>query len=213
MRFDKEFKEALINLPAKEKDKLLLRLLKKDIPLVNRLYYELLDTRTVDDRRLEIEIFVKGRIESFSEHAYSPGYLMMELREISGNITEHVKITKDKFGEVSLNLLMLNKTLELNNASILEATQFKARKLSMYVIARAFKILILIQKLHEDLLLDFSSDLKKLGKLISENHYLMKTAIQNGLDVNWLIRVAIPEDIEQIHKELRSRGYLTNQMY
>mgnify|MGYP001791296053 CR=1 FL=1 len=213
MIFNKEFKEAISNLPSKEKDKLILRLLKKDLNLANRLSFELLDTRTADDRRLDIEKKIKNRIERFSQHYSTPGYLMMDMRDISGEITEHVKITKDKFGEVSLNLLMLNETLVIHNKRILEATQGKARKLCTYVIARAFKILILISKLHEDMLLEFNPELEKLGELISENDYLMRTAIQNGFDVNWLLQTNFPKNIEEIHKDIRSQGYLTSQIY
>lgn len=213
MTFDKEFKEAISHLPSKEKDKLILRLLKKDISLANRLYFELVDTRDVDEKRLDIEKRVKNRIERFSKYESSPGYLMMNMREISGEITDHVKISKDKFGEVSLNLLMLNQTLAIHNKRILEATPGKARKCCTYIIARAFKILILINKLHEDHLLDFRNELERLGQFISENDYLMKTAIQNGLDVNWLLQSDIPEDIAQIHKDIRSQGYLTGSVY
>ena len=46
---------------------------------------------------------------------FSPGYLNMDIRFLSGYITEQIKVTKDKLGEVSLNLLMLNKILERNN--------------------------------------------------------------------------------------------------
>lgn len=143
MIFDKEFKEALSYLPSKEKDKLIIRLLKKDTTLANRLYFELLDSRSVDEKRFDMEKRIKKRIHSFSKYESSPGYLMMDLRDISGEITEHVKIAKDKFGEVSLNLLMLNETLAIQNASILKYTQGKARKFCIYIIARSFKILIL----------------------------------------------------------------------
>lgn len=213
MIFTKEFKEVISHLPSKEKDKLIIRLLKKNVNLANRLYFELLDTKTVDDRRLDLEERIKNRIEVFSKHYSTPGYLMMDMRDISGEITEHVKITKDKFGEVSLNLLMLKDTLVIHNKRIMESTHGKARKFCTYVIARTFKILILISKLHEDLLLDFSNDLEKLNALISENDYLMKTAIQNGFDVNWLLESNIPENIEEIHKDIRNQGYLTGKVY
>lgn len=213
MKFTKEFKEAISHMSSKEKDKLILRLLKKDLALANRLTFELVDTRNVDERRTDVENRIINRIIGFSKHQSSPGYLMMDLRDISGAITEHVKITKDKYGEVSLNLLMLNDTLTIHNKNIVLATRGKARKLCTYVIARAFKILILISKLHEDMLLDFNNDLEKLGGLLSENDYLIKTAIQNGFDINWLLHSDIPEDIEEIHKSIRRQGYLKGTVY
>jgi len=67
---------------------------------------------------------------------------------------------------------------------------------------------MLIQKQHEDLHLEFNDDLATLGKLIGNNHHLMKTAILNGLDVNWLIEFNIPNNIADIYKTLRENGLL-----
>lgn len=51
MKFDKKFKEAISHLESQEKDKLIFRLLKHDLNLANRLYFELLSTKTVDEKR------------------------------------------------------------------------------------------------------------------------------------------------------------------
>lgn len=208
MQFSKEFKEALSYLPGKEKDKLIIRLLRKDINLANRLFFELVDTSTVDEKRSLLENRVKQQVQYFSERYYSPGYLMMDLRYLSGEITEHVRITKDKFGEITLNLLMLNNVLDLAFDKTASAPPSKQRKLILYIIARAFKLLLLIQKVHEDYRLDFNPQVVQLGKSIAKRSVLMKTAIHHGLDVNWLIGFDIPEDIAEIHKDLRQRGYL-----
>jgi len=208
MTFPKEFKEAISHLPSAEKDKLILRLLKKDLNLANRLLFELVDDRTVDDRRAEMEKRVKDRISRATETFWTTGYLKMDMRYLSGEITDHVRMTKDKYGEASLNLLMLNEVLTLNSHRILDVTPSKARKICVYIIARSFKILLIIQKLHEDYFIDFEDGLKTLGGLIGKNDYLMQAAIHNGFDVNWLLQTEIPEDIADIHKDLRSRGYL-----
>ena len=47
-----------------------------------------------------------------AKYYYSPGYLLLELRSISGRITQHVKTTKDKYGEVALNCLLLNQAFK-----------------------------------------------------------------------------------------------------
>lgn len=208
MTFDKNFKEALSHLSDTEKDRLILRLLKKDVTLANRLRFELLSTVTVDERRREVEKRIKQQVVHFSANFYSVGYLNMDVRSLSGEINEHVKITKDVFGEVSLNILLLNETLTLNNSKIQRATFGKAYKFCMAVIARVFKILLLINKLDVDYRVDFEEGLKTLNTLIGANHYLMKTAIQNGFDVNWLLPDNVPEDIVAIHKQLRTNGYL-----
>jgi len=208
MTFDKEFKEAIAHLPEREKDKLILRLLKKDLMLANRLHFELVNTSSVEQQRQEMETRVIKRARQISERFYSIGYLNMDVRYLSGEITEHVKITKDKFGEVSLNLLLLEEIVKLNRDNILKLTPGKSRKFCVAIIARIFKVMLLINKLHDDYMLEFEDQLKELGKLMGNNDYLMRAAIYNGLDVNWLLNAEIPENINEIHKDLRSKGYL-----
>ena len=206
--FSKEFKKAIQELPNTEKDKLIFRLLKRDLDLANRLYFELVDVETVEDKRAAFEIEMLRKINYFSDRYYSVGYLLQDTRFLSGDITNHVKITKDKFGEISLNLKMLNHLLTINNKRIETVTYSKAYTLCIYVIARAFKILLLIKAMDEDYFLDFKENLSTLGKLIYDNPFLMHTAIDNDLDVNWLILGEIPENIVAIHKEIRANGFL-----
>jgi hypothetical protein len=212
MKFSKEFKQAISHLPYKEKDKLLFRLLKKDSILIKRLEYELIDERTLEDRRDQMEEFVIEQVDVMTNNFHSPGYLNMDIRFLSGYITEHVKVTKDKFGEVSLNLLMLNRVLEKNNDNLMKKTPEKNKKLGIAILTRAFKIMILINKLHEDLFIELEDDLKRLGQLILQNDHLMKLAIHHGFDVKWLIQANIPEDIAAIQKDLKDRGYLTTKV-
>ncbi|SHG72485.1 hypothetical protein SAMN05444372_10955 [Flavobacterium micromati] len=206
--FTQEFKKAIQELPSAEKDKLIFRLLKKDRDLTNRLHFELVDTETVEDKRMAFEKVMIKKIDHFTEQFYSVGYLLQDTRYVSGDISAHVKITKDKFGEISLNIKMLNHLLLLNNERIQSQSYGKAYTMCIYVIARAFKILILIKAIDDDYFLDFKEDLQKLGILIGKNSLLMKTAIHNGLDVNWLINGEIPQDIVAYHKNIRQQGYL-----
>ena len=209
MTFSKEFKEALSHLPAKEKDKLILRLLRKDLKLANRLLFELVNTDTVEERREKVEKSLLYKVRKSAETYYSIGYLNWDVREFSGFINEHVSDTKDKFGEAYLNLVMINEVLRLNKQKILSAKPpVKLYKFSVAVIARAFKILLLINKLDKDYFIELEQHLIDLGNLISENPNLMKTAVQNGFDVNWLLRAEIPEDIVTIYKEVRANGFL-----
>lgn len=208
MTLPKELKEAISKLSSEEKDKLIFRLLKKDLTLTNRLIFELVSDESVEEKREITKERLAQRIEIITNQFYSPGYLNIDVRDMSGIISDHVKITKDKYGEPYLNLWMLTEVLERNNKKIMSATIGKAEKFCMGVIARAFKILILISKLHEDYRVDFEDNLVRLGKAMGENPYIMKLAIYNGFDVNWLLNAHIPENIEQIHKDIRDGGYL-----
>lgn len=208
MKFEREFKEAVINLPEKEKDKLLLRLLKKDDILAKQLHFELVGFKSKEESREEMEEIVKQKVEKMSRSFHNIGYLLMEIRSLSGEITEHVKVTKDKIGEITLNLVMLQEVLKRNTSRIQQFRFGKTEKFSVYIIVRTFKILVLIKAQHEDLQVDFNDDLQKLGRLLSDNDFLMRTAIHHGLDVNWLIRCDIPDDIISIQKVLKKNGYL-----
>lgn len=208
MTLPKELKDAISQLSSKDKDKLIFRLLKKDLGLANQLLFEFVSTDTIQERRNQVKKQLQRDVDLVTEHYYSSGYLNMAVREMSGIINEHITITKDKFGEAYLNLWMITEILERNNKNILSASIEKTEKFCVAVIARAFKILLLIKKLHEDYRVEFEDDLMKLGKLIGENQYLMKFAIYNGFEINWLLNAEIPENIEQIHKDIRDRGFL-----
>ena len=68
MEFSKEFKAALSQFSSKEKDKLIFRLLKKDKLLSKKLYFELIEEETTDDKRNKMESYLKERITDLSKH-------------------------------------------------------------------------------------------------------------------------------------------------
>lgn len=208
MTFTKEFKEAIHNLPSAEKDKLILRLLKKDLVLANQLLFELVDTDTVDQKRDYVQKELTRYLNNSMDRYYTIGIFLMEMRFASGKINDHVSITKDKVGEISLNIQLLTESIQHIKLYILNTKPKNAYSTCIYIIARAFKILLLIKAQHEDLYLEFKEGVIKLGQLIGENDVLMRYAINNGLDVNWLIRYEIPENIVAIHKEIRANGFL-----
>ena len=206
--FDKEFKKALQELPSTEKDKLILRLLKKDLVLANQLLFKLVDTDTVEQKRTIIEKELTRYINKAADSIYSLGFFLMDMRYASGKINDHVAITKDKYGEISLNIQMLIESIQHIKLYILNTKPKDSYTTCIYIIARTFKILLLIKAQHEDLHLDFRDSVIKLGNLIAENNVLMRHAINNGLDVNWLLQFEIPENIVAIHKEIRANGFL-----
>ncbi|MGL6129590.1 deoxyuridine 5'-triphosphate nucleotidohydrolase [Chryseobacterium artocarpi] len=207
MEYSKEFKAALSAFSSTEKDKLIFRLLKKDKLLSKKLYFELIDPETTDDKRNAMEENVEEKILLASKYIGNAKYFLTIVRKISAEITEHVKITTDKFGDVSLNLLMINKILDYNND--LSRQRFdNVYKLYLYIINKLFKSLILIKKLDEDYWMEIDELFRETQNKISENHYLQKLCINNGLDTNWLECDNIPENIEQTMKEIKSQGFL-----
>lgn len=207
MEYSKEFKAALSAFSGAEKDKLIFRLLRKDKLLSKKLYFELIDPETTDDKRDAMEEQVKEKVLLASKYVGNAKYFLTIIRKISAEITEHVKITTDKFGEVSLNLLLINAILEYNTD--LSRQRFdNVYKLYLYIINKIFKSLILIRKLDEDYWMEIDEYLRYTQKKITENHYLQKLCINNGLDFNWFECDNIPENIDQIMKDIKSQGFL-----
>lgn len=208
MKFDEEFKKAISQLASNEKDKLILRLLKYDFILAERLAFELLAKESVEERRDKVKSSIKQIVNRLALNSVPPKCLLSYMRYSSGDITQHVKITKDKYGEVSLNLFMLNEFIRMNIKTINSSREKDVYAFGIYVIARAFKILILIKTMHKDFLIEFEDDLKALANNIIDSKYLMRISINNGLDMNWLSQADIPDDIKTIHKEIKDLGLL-----
>jgi hypothetical protein len=207
MKFSDDFKSTISNLPDIEKDKLILRLLKKDVSLTNRLHFELLQPLSIEDARENTWKEV-SKILNYGNIFYSPGYAMMFLRDASGVINKHVSITKDKYGEIYLQLNMLSHFLQHQKERYKCFGASPTQKLNNYIIARLYKLLGQMLSFHEDQLYDFKEITEKIGNNMSEIPTLMKTSIFNAFNINWLFDLQIPENIIQIQKDLRANGYL-----
>ncbi|MEM6263370.1 MAG: hypothetical protein AAGI38_12735 [Bacteroidota bacterium] len=180
----KELKQAISRLSDKEKDKLLFRLIPKNPDLVRKLTFELLeDGETAEVRREKIRELVENHAEVCIANYYSPGYVLMDLRTISGIINQHVKTTKDKYGEIELNLYMLTEVISSLVKEIEAAPRDKVRTLSQYVAKRTHKLNQLLKKQHEDVLLDFREDWIHLGNLIDYVPAFKISAVVVGVDV------------------------------
>lgn len=207
MEYSKEFKAALSDFSSAEKDRLIFRLLKKDKLLSKKLYFELIDPETTDNKRDAMEEIVEEKVILASKYISNQKYFLNIIRKISAEITEHVKITTDKYGEVSLNLLLINKILDYNED--LGRQRFdNVYKLYLYIINKTVKALVLTKKLDVDYWMEIDEHLDELKGKILQNHYLSKLFINNGIDVNWLTSDQIPENFELIIKEIKSQGFL-----
>lgn len=156
-------KKAILQMPDHEKDKLLLRLITKDAVLVDRLHFELIeDAATLPERREAI----RERIVKVAQmNQYSPGWIMMDMRSLSGDITHHVKITKDRYGEIDLNVFMLNAFLA-NHAEQLRTYSSRSDKCALYVAKKTQTVLRLLGKLDEDYYVDFVQEVNTLLKSV-----------------------------------------------
>jgi hypothetical protein len=158
-KLPKELEKAVLSLPQKEKDKLIIRLIGKNELLINQLNFQLLeDESDLPYKRAEI----KNQILKVSKMYHSTaGWMMMDMRELNGRVTNHVKITKDKYGEVELILFLLNTFFD-NQLPNLEHYNSKTDTISLYISKRTEFLMKKLPKLHEDYYVEFEQDVNKL---------------------------------------------------
>ncbi len=72
MKFELEFKKALQAFPEEAKDKLILRRLKHDLLIANKLHFELIDTDNALYKRVQLEKRINDRIRIASGNYHSP---------------------------------------------------------------------------------------------------------------------------------------------
>ena len=207
MEYSKEFKQALSEFSSIEKDRLIFRLLKKDKLLSKKLYFEIIDPETTDQKRDQMEENVTEKLASAARYIGNPKYYLSTIRTISAEITEHVKVTTDKFGEVYLNLFLVDQILE-NNDSFAQQRFDNVYKLYIYLINKIVRALLLIKKIDEDYWMEFDEILEKIDHKVHENRYLEKLFINNGIDFNWLQSENLPENLDLIIKNIKSQGFL-----
>lgn len=164
-----ELKAAILALPNKEKDKLLIRLINKDKLLIKKLHFELLEDEAdlqlrVDNLRDQLrELFTNAAKLLTNKNSLSNIVALNKLvRQANGMVNEHEKITKDKVSELEFRLLILEEALT-RFAHIIDQDHLHAsHKLHQYLAARIKFAYGKWQKLHEDLRFDFRADLQMI---------------------------------------------------
>ncbi|MPS66419.1 MAG: deoxyuridine 5'-triphosphate nucleotidohydrolase [Chryseobacterium sp.] len=207
MEYSKEFKAAISNFSSVEKDRLIFRLLKKDKLLSKKLYFELIDPENTDQKRTQMEENIREKLMLLNKYLSNHKYYLMHIRKISSEITEHLKVTTDKYGEVSLNLFLVNEILE-NNDQLNNQRFDNVYKLYLYLINKIIKSFLLTKKLDEDYWMEIDEYLREIRQKITDNHYLKKLCENNGINLNWFATEKIPANIDQIVKDLKTQGFL-----
>ncbi len=164
-KIDKALQEAILAMPFNVKDKLLLKLIAKDNILIEQLSFQLIESEnSLQTRRKAIEDAIDAL---YKMHPFSSGYLMMDMRSINAMITEHYKVTKDKYGEIELTLKLLLDCFE-KQLSFIEHFNRKTETLCAYVAKRTEAILKKVVKMHPDEQFDFYTKLNSLLTFVHE---------------------------------------------
>ena len=183
-KLEKDLQAAILSMPQKEKDKLLLRLIGKDDILTQQLQFTLVEEGlSVEYRRDE----VRNAIDKlYRVDGYSSGYLMMDMRYINGDITRHVRVTKDKYGEIELSLKLIKDCFE-KQLKWIEKFSSKTDKLSNYVVKRTDFILKKLVKLHPDIRFDFCADVNYVLKCVHQfapSYYAIQMKLPKSFEIS-----------------------------
>ena len=180
-----EQKDMVRELPTKEKDKLLLRLIAKDDVLLEQLTFKYLEHEATTDERSDLLREHYRRL--LAPIGLSPGQLMMRLRKASGMLSRHVRLTKDKLGEVAMLVDMIHFLLDKNLDAMRKRHRSPARwlKFSRYVVKRLPTLMKKADKLHPDLWLDFEGQLNEVLTMIWDSPEMNEEAEKAGLARRW----------------------------
>ena len=182
-KLEKELQQAIVSMPQKDKDKLLLRLIGKDEVLIQQLTFTLVEEGlTVESRREDIKIIIDTLYDT---PVFSSGYLMMDMRFTNAQITRHVKVTKDKYGEVELTLKLLKDCFE-KQLKWIEKYNSKSDTLALYIVKRVDFLLKKLVKLHPDIQFDFHADTNTLLGFVHKHgtaHYAREMGLPKIFEI------------------------------
>ena len=208
MKFTEDFKSALAQLPSKEKDRLLWRLIKRDELLARRLEFELLEPYDAVDKRNELAELIQDRIFSLVGRRERLSAILSQFRYLSGDISRHVYVTKDKVGEILLNFILLQVAMQLlSNTSYLFGGK-NTQKYVVYMLNKLYRTCMLVNELHIDYHIELEDDAQKLGEIMQANPNLMKYVKHHKFNVDWLLDFDIPDDLDKYYKAVRQEGLL-----
>jgi len=146
-------RRALIDLPAREKDQLLARLVAQDAVLTEQLAYRLLEgPDALADRRAALRQQVDDPVRGYHQ---TPNDLLVILRQLQARLTYHTRITDDAFGEVELSLRLLANVLQQQPA-LVARLHGPTQPLLQHLVRRTQEALRQAEKLHPDYLLELA---------------------------------------------------------
>lgn len=150
-----DFKKALKQLSEKEKEALILRLVRKDAEAYDTLCFELLEDITLETVYEQSQEKIHDILFTVSGRSLSKA-LSRGLKKVALEITRYQRITKDRKGEIELQIYALQ--LIFDNFT----GQFESMYKGFYVATArlVLKTMMLIRKhLHEDLHLEYQGPL------------------------------------------------------
>lgn len=181
---EQDLEEAIINLPSKEKNKLLIRLINKDKVLVEQLHFKLLEHPEIDLKLRQDA--VSEEIQNLKKlNAIKSRELLILQRSFFSKILYHKRITADKIGEVRLSVKLILKFLKDYN-SVFNKPDYKFNfKLNEFNIKKTLMLLKNLKAIHEDYRIEFEEDIN-----------LILSLIYNGIHADLAKSLGLPRTID-----------------
>ncbi|MFC4211274.1 hypothetical protein ACFOWA_08790 [Pedobacter lithocola] len=156
----KNLKLVITELPVKEKDKLLLRLIAKDKVLTEHLHFKLLeDESDLENRKEQIKSDIDNQIPELKKLTVKEA--LAKVRKMITGVNHFYKVTKDAVGEVELKIYILNKIPVDYKKSVFGYKDFGFLFATYYLKTVAIT-LNKSKKLHEDFQFDLSENINQL---------------------------------------------------
>jgi hypothetical protein len=147
-------RRALFDLPQKEKDQLLARLVAQDAVLTEQLAYRLLEgPDALEGRRTALRQQVDDPVRGYHQ---TPNDLLVILRQLQARLAYHARITEDAFGEVELSLRLLANVFE-HQPGLVNRLHGPTQPLLQHLVRRAQEALKQADKLHPDYHLELTA--------------------------------------------------------
>lgn len=161
----KDLKASILELPVKEKDKLLLRLIAKDKILTEHLHFKLLESDLdLEDRKLKIKADTQLAVIELKQLTTKEA--LAKIRKMISSVNHFYKVTKDNYGEIELKIYILNEIPISFKREIVGYKDF-AMMFATYYIKTVQITLNKFYKLHEDLQFDLSG---YFNELLTKTH-------------------------------------------
>ena len=142
-----DLRKALLEIPQKEKDQLLVRLVAQDAVLTEQLTFRLLEgPEALETRRAALRAQVDDPVRGFHP---TPNDLLVILRQLQARLAYHAKITGDVFGEIELSWRLVHNVFR-HQAATTARLHGPTQPLLQHLAKRTHEALKQTAKLHED---------------------------------------------------------------
>ncbi len=181
IKINKELETAILDLPSKEKNKLLLRLLAKNQLLLDQLQFKLLEgtESDIDFRVTQIKEEIQLSHDLLSTRYGRQSLLFFKSN--SAKINYHKKVTADKLSELRLIVHLLVFTQSNYSHSIQNDASIFADKFRVLLVKKTIAAIKLLKSVHEDYFIEFESTFENLLSYFHEQSYTKYIAMSLDL--------------------------------